>query len=46
MEGCCCHDQAIIVAIDQHAEKALGHREYFLSHMASAAERGTTFPEN
>ena len=31
-EGYCFHHvQAIIVAIDQYAEKALGNREYFLN---------------
>ena len=31
-EGCCYqHVQAITVAIDQYAEKALGNREYFLN---------------
>jgi hypothetical protein len=31
-EGYCYHDvQAIIVAIDQYAEKALGNREFFLN---------------
>jgi hypothetical protein len=31
-EGYCYHHvQAIIVAIDQYAEKALGNREYFLN---------------
>ena len=30
--GCCYqHVQAITVAIDQYAEKALGNREYFLN---------------
>jgi hypothetical protein len=32
MEGYCFqHVQAIIVAIDQYAEKGLGNREYFLN---------------
>jgi hypothetical protein len=32
MEGYCLqHVQAIIVAIDQYAEKALGNRDYFLN---------------
>lgn len=32
MEGYCFqHVQAIIIAIDQYAEKALGNREYFLN---------------
>jgi hypothetical protein len=32
MEGYCFHHvQAIIVAIDRYAEKALGNREYFLN---------------
>jgi hypothetical protein len=31
-EGHCCqHVQAITVAIDQYAEKALGNRDYFLN---------------
>lgn len=30
-EGCYQHVQAITVAIDQYAEKALGNREYFLN---------------
>ncbi len=31
-EGCCYqHVQAITVAIDQYAEKALGNRQYFLN---------------
>jgi hypothetical protein len=31
-EGYCCpHVQAITVAIDQYAEKALGNRDYFLN---------------
>jgi hypothetical protein len=32
LEGYCCpHVQAIIVAIDQYAEAALGYRDYFLN---------------
>ena len=32
MEGYCFHHiQAIIVSIDQYAEKALGNRDYFLN---------------
>jgi hypothetical protein len=32
LEGWCYHHvQAIIVSIDQYAEKALGNREYFLN---------------
>jgi hypothetical protein len=39
-ERCCfLHAQAIIVAIDQHAVKALGNREYFLDR-AGSAENG------
>jgi hypothetical protein len=31
-KGCCYqHVQAITVAIDQYAEKALGNRDYFLN---------------
>jgi hypothetical protein len=30
-EGYCYHVQAITVAIEQYAEKALGNRDYFLN---------------
>jgi len=39
-EGYCYqHVQAIIVAIDQYAEKALGNREYFLNRPYSIGAR-------
>lgn len=40
-EGYCYqHVQAIIVAVDQYAEKALGNREYFLNRPYSVGDRG------
>jgi len=42
-EGWCYqHVQAIIVSIDQYAEKALGNREYFLNkpHSIGGARKG------
>jgi len=33
------HIQAIIVAIDQYAEAALGNRDYFLNSPTASAER-------
>lgn len=40
-EGYCYqHVQAIIVAIDQYAEKALGNREYFLNKPQRIGGRG------
>ncbi|WP_246668781.1 hypothetical protein [Bradyrhizobium sp. UNPF46] len=40
-EGYCYqHVQAIIVAIDQYAEKALGSREYFLNRPYVIGDRG------
>ena len=46
-EGWChLHVQAIIVAINQYAEAALGNRSYFsTSRMASATTGAITFPE-
>ncbi|WP_316233780.1 hypothetical protein [Bradyrhizobium sp. SZCCHNPS2010] len=39
-EGYCFqHVQAIIVAIDQYAERALGNREYFLNRPYSIGAR-------
>ena len=38
------HVQAIIVAIDQCAEKALGNREYFLNRPFSAGGRKDNVP--
>jgi len=44
-EGYCYHHvQAIIVAIDQCAEKALGNREYFLNRPFSAGGRKDNVP--
>ena len=44
-EGYCYHHvQAIIVAIDQYAETALGHREYFLNRPFSAGGRRDNVP--
>jgi len=44
-EGYCYHIvQAIIVAIDQCAEKALGNREYFLNRPFSAGGRKDNVP--
>ena len=44
-EGHCYHHvQAIIVAIDQCAEKALGNREYFLNRPFSAGGRKDNVP--
>jgi hypothetical protein len=41
-EGYCYHHvQAIIVSIDQYAEKALGNREFFLIDLMALAENGT-----
>jgi hypothetical protein len=44
-EGYCYHHvQAIIVAIDQYAETALGNREYFLNKPFSAGSRRDNVP--
>jgi hypothetical protein len=44
-EGYCYHHvQAIIVAIDQYAETALGNREYFLNKPFSAGGRKDNVP--
>jgi len=44
-EGYChAHVQAIIVAIDQYAEKALGNREYFLNRPYSIGGRKDSIP--
>jgi hypothetical protein len=46
-EGYCYHHvQAIIVAIDQYAEKALGNREYFLNkpHVIGGGSRNDDIP--
>jgi len=44
-EGYCYHHvQAIIVAIDQYAETALGNREYFLNKPFSAGGRRDNVP--
>jgi hypothetical protein len=44
-EGYCYHHvQAIIVAIDQYAETALGNREYFLNKPFSAGGRKNNVP--
>jgi hypothetical protein len=44
-EGFCYHHvQAIIVAIDQYAETALGNREYFLNKLFSAGGRRDNVP--
>jgi hypothetical protein len=44
-EGYCYHHvQAIIVAIDQYAETALGNREYFLNRPFSAGDRRDNVP--
>ena len=44
-EGYCFHHvQAIIVAIDQYAETALGNREYFLNKPFSAGGRRDNVP--
>jgi hypothetical protein len=41
-EGCCYqHVQAITVAIDQYAEKALGNRQYFLNKPYSRWQEGS-----
>jgi hypothetical protein len=44
-EGYCYHHvQAIIVAIDQYAEKALGNREYFLNKPHGIGSRDDDIP--
>jgi hypothetical protein len=44
-EGYChAHVQAIIVAIDQYAEAALGNREYFLNRPYSIGGRKDSIP--
>jgi hypothetical protein len=43
---CYQHVQAIIVAIDQYAEKALGNREFFLNKPALEVEGTITFPDS
>ena len=44
-EGYCYHHvQAIIVAIDQYAETALGNRAYFLNKPFSAGGRADNVP--
>jgi hypothetical protein len=44
-EGYCYHRvQAIIVAVDQYAETALGNREYFLNKPFSAGGRRDSVP--
>ncbi len=44
-EGYCQpHVQAIIVAIDQYAEAALGNREYFLNKPYSIGGRNNSIP--
>jgi hypothetical protein len=45
MEGYCYqHVQAIIVAIDQYAEAALGNRDYFLNRPHSAGGKKDSVP--
>jgi hypothetical protein len=42
-EGWChAHVQAIIVAIDQYAETALGNRSYFLNKPYGVGSRGSS----
>ena len=43
-EGCYQHVQAIIVAIDQYAEKALRNREFFLNKPHSIGGRSDDIP--
>ncbi|MEH2573470.1 hypothetical protein [Bradyrhizobium sp. AZCC 1708] len=46
-EGYCYqHVQAIIVAIDQYAEKALGNRDYFLNRPYSIGQRDYNLRED
>jgi hypothetical protein len=44
-EGCCFqHVQAIMLAIDQYAETALGNREFFLDKPHSTGGKGDQIP--
>jgi hypothetical protein len=44
-EGYCFqHVQAIMLAIDQYAETALGNRQFFLNKPRKSAAKAITFP--